>query len=215
MGWGAGACACMTHAFCARRPRPPRRVAPAAARARRAAHPPRWARAGPQTRRTSGRSARADRQPWRRRPAAPARGCPRTSPRPPQCWSRSRQRRCRCWGGALRPETPPPQHADAAARAHGAGDRGRGSRRAAPSNGGARPPRALAGLSYPKGSPRAAHGRALSWRRPRHRKSCVCGRLLPRPSPTVRKWSGADCSALRGRLPPAVTSSDTSSPAPC
>jgi len=56
MGWGAGACACMTHAFCARRPRPPRRVAPAAARARRAAHPPRWARAGPQTRRTSGRS---------------------------------------------------------------------------------------------------------------------------------------------------------------
>ena len=96
MGWGAGACACMTHAFCARRPRPPRRISPAAARARRAAHPPRWARAGPQTRRTSGRSARADRQPWRRRPAAPARGRPRTSPRPPQCCNRSRQCRCRC-----------------------------------------------------------------------------------------------------------------------
>lgn len=215
MAWGAGACACMTHAFCARRPRPPRRIAPAAARARRAAHPPRWARAGPQTRRTSGRSARADRQPWRRRPAAPARGCPRTSPRPPQCWSRSRQRRCRCWGGALRPETSPQRHADAAARARGAGGRGRGSGRAAPSNGGARPPRALAGLPCPKGSPRAAHGRALSRRRRRHRKSCVCGRLLPRPSPTVRKWSGADCSALRGRLSPDVTSSDTSSPAPC
>ena len=215
MAWGAGACACMTHAFCPRRPRPPRRIAPAAARARRAAHPPRWARAGPQTRRTSGRSTRADRQPWRRRPAAPARGCPRTSPRPPQCWSRSRQRRCRCWGGALRPETSPQRHADAAARARGAGGRGRGSGRAAPSNGGARPPRALAGLPCPKGSPRAAHGRALSRRRRRHRKSCVCGRLLPRPSPTVRKWSGADCSALRGRLSPDVTSSGTSSPAPC
>ena len=124
--------------------------------------------------------ARADRQPWRRRPAAPARGCPRTSPRPPQCWSRSRQRRCRCWGGALRPETPPPWHADAAARARGAGGRGRGSGRAAPSNGGARPPRALAGLSCPKGSPRAARGRALSRRRRRHRKSCARGRLLPR-----------------------------------
>ena len=215
MGWGAGACACMTHAFCARRPRPPRRVAPAAAQARRAAHPPRWARAGPQTRRTSGRSARADRQPWRRRPDALARGRPRTSPRPPQCWNRSRQRRCRCRGGALRPGTPPQLRADAGARARGAGGRGRGSGRAAPSNGGERPPRALAGLSCPKGSPRAARGRALSRRRRRHRKSCVCGRLLPRPSPTVRKWSGADCSALRGRLPPAVTSSDTSSPAPC
>ena len=132
---------------------------------------------------------------------APARGRPRTPPRPPQCWNRSRQRRCRCRGGALRPGTPPQRYADAAARARGAGGRGRGSRRAAPSNGGARPPRALTGLSCPKGSPRAARGRALSRRRRRHRKSCARGRLLPRPSPTVRKWSGADCSTLRGACP--------------